>query len=180
MKKVFITIAVVIIVALAVFFIRNKINTPKFDYEITNIEKYNYVKYLKDEKFGIIDRQGSIVIEAKYSNIIIPNPEKDIFICYNDEKSVVLNSKNETIFDEYTKVEPIKLKNIASILCYEKTALKYEQDGKYGLISFDGKQITKNLYDSIENLQATEGKMLVKKENKYGIININGSTIVDA
>lgn len=179
MKKVFITIAVVIIVALAVFFIRNKINTPKFDYEITNIEKYNYVKYLKDEKFGIIDRQGSIVIEAKYSNIIIPNPEKDIFICYNDEKSVVLNSKNETIFDEYTKVEPIKLKNIASILCYEKTALKYEQDGKYGLISFDGKQITKNLYDSIENLQATEGKMLVKKENKYGIININGATIVD-
>ena len=39
MKKVFITIAVAIIVALAVFFIRNKINTPKFDYEITNIEK---------------------------------------------------------------------------------------------------------------------------------------------
>ena len=77
-------------------------------------------------------------------------------------------SKNETIFDEYTKVEPIKLKNIASILCYEKTALKYEQDGKYGLISFEGKQITKNLYDSIDNLQATEGKMLVKKENKFG------------
>ena len=179
MKKVFITIAVVIIVVLAVLFLRNKINTSKFDYEITNIEKYNYVKYLKNEKFGIIDREGNIVIEAKYRNIIIPNPEKDIFICYNDEKSVVLNSKNETIFDEYNKVEPIKLKNIASILCYEKSVLKYEKDGKYGLISFDGKQIIKNLYDSIENLQATEGKMLVKKDNKYGIINLNGATIID-
>ena len=160
MKKVFITIAVVIIIVLAVFFLRNKISTPKFNYEITNIEKYNYVKYLKNEKFGIIDREGNVVIEAKYSNIIIPNPEKDIFICYNDEKSVVLNSKNVTLFDEYTKVEPIKLKNIASILCYEKSVLKYEKDGKYGIISFDGKQITKNLYDSIENLQSTEGKML--------------------
>lgn len=179
MKKVFITIAVVIIIVLAVFFIRNKINTPRFNYEITNIEKYNYVKYLKDEKFGIIDREGNTIIEAKYSNIIIPNLEKSVFICYNDEKSVVLNSKNETIFDEYSEVEPIKLKNIASILCYEKSTLKYKKDGKYGLISFDGKQITKNLYDSIENLQSTEGKMLVKKDNKYGVINLNGATIVD-
>lgn len=179
MKKILIAVAVVMIIILAVFFIRNRINTPKFDYEITNIEKYNYVKYLKGEKFGIIDREGNIVIEAEYSNIIIPNPEKDIFICYTDEKSIVLNSKNETVFDEYNKVEPIKLKNIASILCYEKTVLKYELDGKYGLISYDGKQITSNLYNTIENLQSTEGKLAVSKDNKYGIININGEVIVD-
>ena len=179
MKKVFITIAVVIIVVLAIFFIRSKINTPKFDYEITNIEKYSYVKYLKDEKYGVIDREGNILIDAKYNNIEIPNPEKDVFICYTDDKRIALNSKNETIFDEYAKIEPIKLKNIASILCYEKSVLKYEKDGKYGLISFDGKQITKNIYNSIENLQATEGKLLVNIDNKYGVININGATIVD-
>ena len=179
MKKILIAVAVVIIIILAVFFIRNRINTPKFDYEITNIEKYNYVKYSENEKYGIIDKDGNTIIEAKYKNIIIPNPEKDIFICYTDEKSIVLNSKNETVFDEYNKVEPIKLKNIASILCYEKTVLKYELDGKYGLISYDGKQITSNLYNTIENLQSTEGKLAVSKDNKYGIININGEVIVD-
>lgn len=180
MKKVIIAIIAIIIIVLAVFFIRNKINTPKFDYEITNIEKFSYVKYLKDEKYGVIDRDGNILINAEYNNIEIPNPEKDVFICYTDDKSIVLNSKNESLFDEYSKIEPIKLKNIASILCYEKSVLKYEKDGKYGLISFDGKQITKNIYNSIENLQATEGKLLVSIDNKYGVININGATIVDS
>lgn len=179
MKKVFIAIIAIIVIFLTVFFIKNRINTPNFDYEITDIEKYSYVKYLKDEKYGVIDREGNILIDAKYNNIEIPNPEKDVFICYTDDKNIVLNQKNETLFDEYNKIEPIKLKNIASILCYEKSVLKYKKDGKYGLISFDGKQITKNIYNSIENLQATEGKLLVSVDNKYGVININGAVIVD-
>ena len=42
----------------------------------------------------------------------------------------------------------------------------------------DVKEITKNIYDSIENLQPTEGKYLVSQNEKYGVIDLNGNTLV--
>ena len=57
----------------------------------------------------------------------------------------IRNSQKEEKFTEFEKVEPIKLKNVASILCYEKSVLKYEKDGLYGLIDFNEKKITKNI-----------------------------------
>lgn len=178
-KKIIVPIVIIIII-IGVIFLGNKIKQTKIQYEILQVNEYNYFKYNEDGKFGIIDRSGDIIIEAKYKNIIIPNPEKDIFICDNGtEKNIVLNLNGEEIFSEYENIEPIKLKNIASILCYEKDMLIYEKDGQYGLIDFEGKEITKNKYDSIENLQSTEGKFLVSIENKYGVINSNGVVLID-
>ncbi len=182
MKKKAIAIIIVIILIVSAIIIIKKINQSKINYEITQITNYEYFKYSENEKIGIIDREGNIVIEAKYDNIAIPNPMKDIFICYNNdvEKSTILNSKNEELFTQYEDIKPIKLKNIASILCYEKSVLEYKKDGLYGIIDFSGKEITKNIYTSIENLQSTEGKLLVCKDDKYGIININGTELVKA
>ena len=179
MKKVKILITVIAII-LIVIFIKNRINTPNVEYEISEVNIYKYLKYKKNENFGVIDREGNIIIEAKYSNIQIPNPSKDLFICYeeNNEQSTVLNSSIEILFGEYENIELIKLKNIASTLCYEKSTLIYKKDDLYGLIDFDGKKLTKNIYTTIENLQGTEGKFLVSKDGKYGVININGATLV--
>ena len=54
----------------------------------------------------------------------------------------------------------------------------YEKDGLYGLITYNGKEITKPIYNSIENLRPTEGKFLVSKDGKYGCIDLNGNTLV--
>ena len=180
MKKkhivVLILVAILVIIAL---FIKGKIHNEKVEYKIAEIEEYKYLKYRNKDSFGIIDRDGKIIIEATYKKIDVPNPEKDIFICYKDEEtSEVLNSKKEKLFEEYDQIEPIKLKNVASTLCFEKSALKYKKDGKYGIIDFNGKQIVKNEYQSIENLQSTEGKFLVNKNDKYGVVNLNGLTLV--
>ena len=115
---------------------------------------------------------GKEIIAANYKNIVLPNPEKDLFVCYNEnDDAEILNAKGEKIFTEYEEVKPINLKNVASTLSYEKSILSYKKDGLYGIIDFDGKVLTKNLYDSIENLQPTEGKMLVSKDgiwsNRY-------------
>ena len=76
-------------------------------------------------------------------------------------------------------MEAIKLKNIASTLCYEKSVLKYQKGNLWGLVTLNGKEITKPTYDSIDNLQSTEGKMIVSKNGKFGVINIKGTLLVD-
>ena len=63
---------------------------------------------------------------------------------------------------------------------YEKTTLEYSKDGKYGIISIDGKKITNAIYEDIDTLQFKEGELLVKKNGKYGVINIKGETLVKA
>lgn len=169
-------ISAIIIIAL---FIKSNAQKGKIEYSIADVDIYKYIKYKDEKNYGVIDRDGNIIIEATYQNIEIPNPSKDVFICYKDEEqSEVLNSKKETLFKEFDKVEPIKLKNIASTLCYEKSVLKYKKNNAYGLIDFEGKQLTKDEYDSIENLQSTEGKFLVSKNNKFGVINLNGAILV--
>ena len=178
-RKITIIVAIILVIILSIF-IRNKVVESRVKYKIEEVEKYTYVKYREGDKYGIIDRNGNIIVDAKYSNIDIPNPERDLFICYESEdKSVVLNSNKDIIFEKYNRIEPISLKNIASTLCYEKSTLKYEKDGLYGLIDFNGKEITKNEYSSIENLQSTEGKFLVCKNDKYGVINLNGVKLVE-
>ncbi len=178
-KNPIIVIVLLIIIVVVGILINNKIESKKLQYAISNVEVYKYIKYKEKENFGVIDRDGNIIVDASYKNIEIPNPEKDLFVCYIDEEnSEVLNSKKEKLFTEYDKIESIKLKNIATTLCFEKSVLKYKKDNLYGLIDFNGKKLTQNEYDSIENLQSTEGKFIVSKNEKYGVININGKVLV--
>ena len=178
-KKIFI-ILVIIAIIIAVVLGLKKANTNKYNYEIEEITNYNYYISKENEKYGVIDKEGSQIIETKYDNIIIPNPEKDIFICYiYNGNPEILNSKGEKLFSQYEEVQPIKLKSEASTLTYEKSVLTYKKDGLYGLISFDGKTITQNIYSTIENLQPTEGKFLVSKDEKYGVIDLKGNTLVE-
>ena len=179
-KKILIFLIAILLIIGIIFGIC-KIKENSINYEISKVQDYKYFKYNENEKMGIIDKNGNIIIAAQYDDIIIPNLEKDIFICYDNQtnKNKVLNSKNEELFTQYDNIEPIKLKNVASILCYEKSVLKYEKDGLYGLIDFDEKEKTKNIYTQIENLQSTEGKFKVEKDGKYGIINLNGKKLVE-
>ena len=92
----------------------------------------------------------------------------------------MLNNNGEEIYTQYENIQPLKLKNVLSDLMYEKTTLEYSKDGKYGIISIDGKKITNAIYEDIDTLQFKEGELLVKKDGKYGVINIKGATIVKA
>lgn len=177
-KKIIIISITLIILATAVYFITRRTQTENRKYEIETIAEYKYFVVKENNKYGVIDTQGNKIIETKYEEVKIPNPEKEVFICYEGENTKVLNSKGEEIFTEYENVEPLRLKNISSDLMYEKSTLRYSKDSKYGLIDFNGKKITKPIYEEIETLQFKEGELLVKQEGKYGIINIKGETLV--
>lgn len=177
-KKIAIVIIIIAIMAISAGLIVNKIKTENRKYEIAQIINYKYFVSKEKDKYGVINSKGEQIIEAKYDDIKIPNPEKAVFICYEGENTKALNEKGEEIYTQYQGIQPLRLKNILSDLMYEKTTLKYSQDGKYGIISIDGKKITNAIYEEIDTLQFKEGELVVKKDGKYGIINIKGATIV--
>lgn len=174
-----IVIAVIIILVVLSFVAYYFIKKSGREYEIAKVENYQYFVLKENNLSGVIDRSGNILIEPTYEEIRIPNPEKAIFVCYAANDSKVLNQNNEELFSEYELVEPIRLKNVESDLMYEKSVLKYYQNGKYGLIDFEGKQITEPIYDSIDSLPYKEGELLVEQDGKIGVINIKGNLMVD-
>ena len=181
MKKRYIVLIVIIILVLISILslvVYNKIVENRKKYEIDEVKEYNYFVLRQNELYGVIDKKGNTVITPKYDKVIIPNPEKAIFVCYKDENTEVFNQNQEQILKEYNDVEPIRFKNISTDLMYEKSVLKYKKEDKYGIINFDGKALTDSIYDEIESLQYKEGELLVKQGEKYGVINIKGSKLV--
>lgn len=185
-KKVLLVILPIIFIIssilILVFLFCNKNNS----YEIEEVTNFSYFKLYENEKYGVIDAQGNILIEAKYDKIEIPNPSKDVFIGYmnydsekGEYQTEVLNSKNEKILTSYAQVLPLMFQDASSKVPYEKSVLAYKENGKYGIINFKGKKITNAIYDSIESLLYREGCLLVKQEEKYGIINIKGKQMVE-
>ncbi len=168
-------LVIAIIVGVSIYFIYQ--NGRR--YEIEEVKQYNYFTLRKDNLYGVIDRSGNIIIDPTYDDVKIPNPEKPVFVCYEGEDTKVLNENKEEILTDYDKVEPIQLKNTVDDLIYEKSVLKYQEDGKFGLIDFEGKRITKPIYDSIDSLNYKEGQLLVKQDGKTGVINIKGNTLID-
>lgn len=186
MKKKNIIIVFVIILMIIVgvgvyFFIQNNDKS----YKIEEVKTFNYFKVSENQKYGVIDAKGNIIIDAKYDNIDIPNPSKPVFIVYSNYDSQkgeyetqVLNDQKQKILTEYEKVLPIQVKESSSEVPYEKSVLAYEENDKYGIISYTGKVIAKARYDSIESLLYKEGSLVVSIEGKYGIINIEGKEII--
>ena len=110
----------------------------------------------ENDKYGVIDSKGNKIIEAKYENVKTPNPQKNVFICYENDETKVINEKGKEIYTEYKNIEPLRLKNVFSDLMYEKSTLKYSKDGKYGIIDINGKKLTNAIYDEIDTLQTKE------------------------
>ena len=172
-----IIISIIIIAAVGVFIAKKVIEDGK-KYEIEKVDNYEYFTLKVDNKYGVINKEGKQIINTEYTNVIIPNPQKAVFICYTDDSTKVLNQNGEEIFTEFKSIEPIKLKNIASSLMYEKSILTYKENEKFGLINLEGKKLTKAIYDKIEGLPYKEGELLVQKEGKYGVINLKGNQLI--
>ena len=98
MKKKILAIAIILIIIASIFIIKT-INTKKYNYEIEKINEFNYYTYREDNVYGVIDKNGKIIVEAKYTNVIIPNPQKEVFVCYNGNNTEILNSKNEKLLN---------------------------------------------------------------------------------
>ena len=184
-KKIIVVLSIIILIIGIISIIKYNKNKSKFNYTIEQISEVNYFLLMQNNKYGVINKNGDIVVDPIYDVVEIPNASKPVFICKGnyDQNSgeyniQVFNDKKAPILYQYYTVEAIKLNNVESNGNYEKSVLKYKSDNKYGLIDFSGNKITDAIYDSIEGFNYREGILLVKKSDKYGIINIKGASII--
>ena len=145
-----------------------------------------YFTALENNKWGVIDNKGNVIIQPTYDEMItIPNNQKGIFICIYDTneadgtyKTKVLNEKNEQLFSQYETIEAIDNYEDSTIW-YEDNVLKVKSDNKYGLINFKGEKVLDTVYDDITSLKGVKNSLILKKDRNIGICNNYGNIIAD-
>ena len=184
-KLIIIGILILIIIAIVVSLIIYFSNRAKYIFDVEYVSNIEYNTVKVEDKYGVIDGNGNIVIEPTYNVIQIPNPSKPVFICmsnYNTEtkeyETKVLNDKKEQVITGYSNIQAIPANSTADGIPFENTVLRYKRDDKYGLISLEGKEITDAIYEEISSVTYKEGMLLVKQDGKYGVININGKVVI--
>lgn len=167
-----------ILILIIIVFVRKNQNAKKVVCYSYGDIKYEYFLLYSNEKVGVIDKKGNQIIEAKYSTVYIPNPEKDVFVCYEDDSQYeILNKKGEKLFSNYEEVLAIPTANEAGEM--EKHVLKYKKNQLYGLVDLEGNALTEAIYDEISSLKDKPGSLLVKQNNQYGILDAKGNTIIE-
>lgn len=182
-KRIFLVIVLMTIFILGVnVFIR--INNKKYKIKLTVIEEKDVKYYVikKEQKYGVIDKQGNTIIEPQYKNVELPNPTTDLFICTESEDLLnptwkAINSSNQQVLNDYN-VSAIEINPLTSYIPYEKNILRYKEGNLYGIIDFSGKKITDAVYEEITGLDYKEGYLKVKTNGLYGVINTKGITII--
>lgn len=181
--KVFAVIIAIAVLIMVIIMVRNVLKQRE---KVT--KNYQYFVLYSQNKWGVINQDGDEVIQPSYQEmIVIPNKEKDVFICTYDVdensgtyKTKAINEKNEEILTEYDQIEPIENIDKNNNVWYEKNILKVEKSGKYGLIDLTGKEVLPLEYDEISGLDGQENSIIIKKDGKLGLVNDNGNIIIEA
>ena len=182
LKKIIGIIILITIILIVVFCIYNNYRKQ---YEIESVVEEKYLISIVDDRVGVVDKESNVIIEPQYDEIQIPNPSKPIFVCfydYNGEagtyRTKIINEHGTELFTKYNRIEAIELVDIDTNMPYEKSVLKFEQDGKWGLIDLKGNVVIQAKYDSIEGLRNKEGELLICEDGKYGVINTKGAELI--
>lgn len=184
MKKVFAVLVAFIVLIMFIFIIKGVFTRDK---KQTKITSEDYFSVFKDNKWGVINSKGEIVIDPSYEEMVtVPDSKKDVFLCIYDVnydtgeyKTKALNSKNEEIFTNYEQIETIQNNDASDNVWIESNVLKVKKDGKYGIINLAGKELTTCKYEEITAIQGIKNAIKVKENGKYGVIDNEGNQIVE-
>lgn len=184
-KKVFIVLAIIVIIIVTIFMFKKILSREKDTGKITSV---SYYALYTDNKWGIIDNAGKETISPSYQEMIkVPNNKKDVFLCTYDinsqtgeYKTKALNSNNEEIFTEYSQIEALENIDKNNNLWYEDNILRVEKDGKYGLIDLTGKEILPCEYENITVVTGVKNSIKIQKDGKYGLVTTEGTQIIPA
>ena len=185
MKKVFAVIIAIIVIAMFIIGMKELLKGSSKTNEKTFALAY-YTLY-EDEKWGVIDTRGNIVIKPEYEEmIVIPDNTKPVFICMenvdytNDTfKTKAIDEKGKQLFTNYEQVEVIYNHDENNNIWYESNILKVQKDGKYGLINLDGKEILACTEDNIEPMLGTKSVYITTVDGKKGLVDNMGKVIIE-
>ena len=185
MKKV---IGVIVGIAVVVMFIITLTKLLKDgENKPTKVEEVNYFAVYTQDKWGVINNKGEIVVEPSYEEmILIPDHTKPVFLCtynvdYNTQtyKTKAINENGEEILSGYDSIEAISNQNSKGQIWCEKDVFKVSKNGKYGVINSKGKEILACDYEEINALNGVEGYLVNKRDGKVGLCNLFGNVVIE-
>ena len=184
-KKVIATIIAIAVIVMFAISLRNLLKKPKIKEEISTIT--TYYSALKNNKWGVIDNNGNVIIDLNYDEmVVVPDKTLDLFIVTYDVdyengtyKTKVLDKNGKEKLSGYSNVQAIENYNDNEVW-YESDALKYQKDGKFGLIDFSGNEIVPAEYDKINAIPGIQKSILIEKNGLVGLVsNTLGEIIIN-
>lgn len=160
----------------------------------------NYGEYVKNYivskngKFGILNCKGEIILPIKYEEII-PYPENVYYECNIETPYLIVNHKNRAFLfnppirgvKDYSKLKVDKIDYIIyefKFLYNKKFNSKklplliLTKKEKKCIITSSGEKLCNFIYDEIKPLfNHSDVFLIVKRNNKYGILNSHGETV---
>ena len=157
----------------------NKYNIEEFLTKLytTNVNSYNYSIFTKNNKYGI-KYYNKIIIEPEYDFITIINSKIDVFAVTLNGFTSFIDQYGKNPFPNFSIVELISGKdNNNSTWC--ENALKFKENGKYGLASLDGSILISAECDNIEALNYEKNYLKIFQNGKERIIKLLSSGYED-
>lgn len=185
MKKV---LAVGLAFAVIIMIIVLMVNYPKLKTKAQGKNVVNsYIAVNTNDKWGVINSKGDIVIEPTYEEmILIPDSSKAIFIVQKDVNlengtytSYAIDDKGNKLFSDYSQIEAMQNIDKDGNVFFDNNVLKVQKDEKYGLINFSGKVLAEPEYSSITPLENVTKSYVTEKDGKKGLVDNSGSIIIE-
>lgn len=133
----------------------------------------NALKVYKNGKYGLINLTGKELLSPEYDSINPLNKIKNSLLTVKDGKyGLVDNSGNSIIDNLYTEITALTNK-------YEDGYIVKNEDGKYGIINYNKKQVLECKYDEIKNVYGSN-MYVVKEAGKVKVIDSNGNTKLES
>ena len=125
-----------------------------------------YARVSKSKKYGIINRQGKLVVPLQYSFLEITDAQELHYLIQvkkNDQAFYGLMGQNNQIILPATHTSIKKL--IPHVVV---SPLIIEKKGKFALFSNRGKSVTDFIYQAIKSGDYESAHVLAKQEGKFG------------
>ncbi|MBQ9297602.1 MAG: WG repeat-containing protein [Clostridia bacterium] len=186
-KKVFSVILGIIVIIMFILTLHKLLQDGITITSKSNEETEKYFAVYTDYKWGVVNQKGDYIINPSYDEmIVVPEETTPLFACiydmdYQNEtyKSKIINKENQAQFTDYDDAEFIVNYDKANVTWYEPNVIRVKKDDKYGLINFEGRELIKCEYDSIEALQGVKNIFTLNKDGKVGISDNFGNIIVE-
>ena len=167
----------------------NKINTKvDTDNNNKNTLKYDMLVVISNSKYGVIklSNKDEVLIGNKYNSLQYDEFTGNFIISNSNDKYGVIDEKGTGVIEpKYDKLELIN---------YDPVLYVVKLNNKYGVVDKQGKTVINIEYDGIgyndnkgtdvnsvkiiKNFQDNKNTIVVKKDGKYGLINISNQDVI--
>ena len=131
-------------------------------------------------KYGVIDNNGNVILDNKYTNVSIPNSYVGLFMCY-DELGVptFMNERGVQQFKDYKDAKLLEATGSEGIKWNENDIIIVENEELYGAVNYMGTTIFDVKYDKIEPLGYFPGFIVLTKDGNKALADTKGNILSD-